>query len=199
MDQMRRILGAAVVVLALAGEAAAGEARLTLPAGAGEPGTARLELTTALESDPVGSLRLQVVVEGPLVGEGADDLYAFNAVLVLPAGPISFVAGSIRKGELLGKDGGNWMVTAGAPAGPGKSVTMGGSRIGAVPGVALAAGPSILCSFALQPAGPGPFALEWEDGSFIDSSLRPVDGARFMGASLQPGDGAEASSPEEQP
>jgi hypothetical protein len=198
---MKRILVAVAVamVLALAGEAGAGEAGLTQPAGAGEPGTARLELATALEGDPEGSVRLQVVVEGPLAGEGADDLYAFNAVLVLPPGPISFVAGSMRKGELLGNDGGNWMVTAGAPAGPVKSVTMGGSRIGAVPGVAISAGPSILCSFALQPAGPGPFALEWETGSFIDSNLQPVDGARFMGASLQPGEEAQQSSPEDHP
>jgi hypothetical protein len=199
VEQIRRILAAAVVVLALAGDAGAGEAGLSLPTGASEPGTARLELTTALQSDPEGSLRLQVVLEGPLEGEGADDLYAFNAVLVLPSGPISFVGGSMRKGDLLGTDGGNWMVTAGAPPGPGKSVTMGGSRIGAVPGVAVPSGSTVLCSFALLPDGPGPFTLEWEDAAFIDSHLKRVDAARFMGGSLQPGEGVQTPSSEDHP
>jgi hypothetical protein len=197
VEQIRRILAVAVVALALAGAAGAGEARLSLPAGAEEPGTVRLELAPALETDPPGSVRLQMVVEGPLAGEGAEDLYAFNAVLILGSSPISFVGGSVRRGELLGTDGGNWMVTAGAAPGLGQAVTIGGSRIGAVPGVPAPAGSTVLCSFALKADGPGPFALEWEDAAFIDSHIRRLDAARFMGASLQPQGGAETSSPED--
>jgi hypothetical protein len=184
-------------ILTLAGQARAGDAQLNLPVGAQEPGMVRLRLAELLDTDPEGSVRLEMVVQGPLSGEGAEDLYAFNAILVLPSDTISFVPGSIRKGDVLGVDGGNWMVTAAAPEGSGQSVTMGGSRIGAVPGVAASEGSSVLCSFALLPAGPGPFQLAWENAAFIDSKIRRVEAARFVGASLKTQEEGQTLAPED--
>jgi len=190
----------ALLALLTAGAVAAADgARLDLPAGAQDPGMVRLELAPALETDPPGSVRLQMVLQGPLAGEHAGDLYAFNAVLELPGPELTFVSGSVRKGELLGRDGGNWLVTAAAQPGPGGEITFGGSRIGAVPGIAAPDGPSALCSFALKVSGAGPFALEWEDAAFIDSHIRRLDVARFAGAILQPQAAAPTAQPEDHP
>ena len=169
---------------------------LSSAADASNAGMVRLELAPLLAGDAEGSLRLQAVVRGPLAGEGADDLYAFNAVLVVAGADPGFVKGSLRKGDFFDGHEGGWMVTAAAAPGEANRVTIGGSRIGAVPGVAAAAGDRVLFSFALQARGSGPITLAWQDATFIDTRVRPVDVARFADATLQWPEG-EGASPSE--
>jgi hypothetical protein len=194
MTRVKFMFAAMQAVLILAGSsepALAGssgselqDAYLTHSAQDAGGGTVRLELVPALASDPAGSLRLRAVLQGPLSGEGATDLYAFNAVLRLPGELVAFVHGSVRKGDLLGQDERDWMVTAAVSPGNKNVLTVGGSRIGAVPGVAVPAGDWELFSLAFKVKGPGAAPFVWEEATFIDSRIRAVDAARFLGATL---------------
>lgn len=175
------------------------DAHLTHSAQDTGAGTVRLELVPALASDPAGSLRLRAVLEGPLTAAGATDLYAFNAVLRLPGTLVAFVPGSARKGDLLGQDERDWMVTAALSPGRKDVLTVGGSRIGAVPGVAVPAGFWELFSLAFKPKGTGAAPFIWEEATFIDSTIRPVEAARFVGATLHLDGGGDTPMSEDHP
>ncbi len=185
-------------VLAGGSDSGPGDAYLTHSSQETGEGTVRLELVPALDSDPAGSLRLRAVLHGPLSGEGTEDLYAFNAVLRLPGELVTFVRGSVRKGDLLGQDQRAWMVTAAASPGQENVLTVGGSRIGAVPGVAVPAGDWELFSLAFKVKGPGAAPFVWEEATFIDSGIRPVDAAHFMGATLHLDGGEDTPLSEDQ-
>lgn len=185
MKRMKFSFAAILAMLILGGAMApAGAATLTHSAQDDGPGSVRLELVPTLASDPAGSLRLRAVLRGPLTGEGAADVYAFSAVLHLPGKLVKFVNGSVRKGDLLGQDDRDWMVTAAVSPEHPDVLTIGGSRLGAVPGVAVPAGSWELFSLAFKVKEPGAAPFVWEDATFIDSRIRPVDAARFMDATL---------------
>ncbi len=164
---------------------AAGAATLTLPDAPAGPGMVRLELADPEAGDPPGALRLRAVLAGPLEGEGAADLFALNAVLVYPSDRLAYVPGSVRKGDLLERDGKSSLITAGGKSSAGSTrLTIGASRLGAVPGVSAPSGPSVLFTLALQVLKPGDAVLSWEEATFINSQVRPVAAARFLGATL---------------
>jgi hypothetical protein len=200
MRRVKFMFAAIVVVLILGGGVVpAGAASLTHSAQDDGPGTVRLELVPALDSDPAGSLRLRAVLQGPLAGEGAGDVYAFSAVLHLPGKLVAFVNGSVRKGDLLGQDDRDWMVTAGVSPGHTDVLTIGGSRLGAVPGVSVPAGAWELFSLALKVKEQGAAPFVWEDATLIDSQIRPVDAARFVNATLHLDDGENTPLSEDHP
>lgn len=184
MQAVLILAGPSVPGLAGSNSSATREPYLTHSAQDTGGGTVRLELVPSLASDPAGSLRLRAVLQGPLSGEGATDLYAFNAVLRLPGELVRYVPGSARKGDLLGQDGRDWMVTAAVSPGHEDVLTVGGSRLGAVPGVAVPAGSWELFSLAFKVKGPGAAPFTWEEATFIDARIRSVDVARFVGATL---------------
>jgi hypothetical protein len=134
--------------------------------------------------DPADAVRLQAILAGPLAGEGTGDIYALNAVLRYPSGKLAYVAGSVRKGALLGRDGRDYLITAGVTPGAETRLTIGASRIGRVPGVKAPPERVVLFTVALRVLAPGGAALAWENASFIDSQVRPVDAARFVGGTL---------------
>jgi hypothetical protein len=172
------------------------EAELTRAEAAEEPGMVWLEMAEKEPGDPAGTVRLQAVLAGPLEGEGAEDLYALNAVLLYSPQRLAYVAGSVRKGELLGRDGRDFLITAGVTSGPETRLTIGASRIGRVPGVKAPRDRVVLFTVALQVLAPGETPLSWENASFIDSQVRPVEAARFIGGTLHIL-AAEAPSPVE--
>jgi hypothetical protein len=170
------------------------EAGLTRAQPGEEPGTVWLELAEKEPGDPDDAVRLQAVLAGPLEGEGAQDLYALNAVLAYSPRRLAYIAGSVRKGGLLGSDGRDFLITAGVTTGPETRLTIGASRIGRVPGVKASRDRVVLFSVALQVLAPGETPLSWENASFIDSQVRPVEAARFVGGTLHIS-AAEAPSP----
>lgn len=172
------------------------EAELTRAPAGEEPGRVWLELAEKEPGDPADSVRLQAVLAGPLEGEDAQDLYAFNAVLLYSPQRLAYVAGSVRKGGLLGSDGRDFLITAGVTPGPETRLTIGASRMGRVPGVKAPRNRVVLFSVALQVLAPGETPLSWENASFIDSQVRPVEAARFVGGTLHIL-AADASSPAE--
>ena len=168
--QIPAALGGAVLLAAMSSPAASGSGPRLLRSGeeAG-PGRVVLSLSERQPGDPEDSLRLEALVRGPLEGEDAGDLYAFNAVLAWPPGRLEYLPGSVRRGDLLGSDGRDWLITA-APA----------------PGVAAPKGLSSLFSVAIRVQGEGPVPLTWKEAAFIDSRVRALDVARFEGATLVP-------------
>ena len=172
------------------------EADLTRAQAGEEPGMVWLEMAEKEPGDPADAVRLQAVLAGPLEGDGAQDLYALNAVLRYSPQRLAYVAGSVRKGGLLGRDGRDFLITAGVTPGPETRLTIGASRIGRVPGVKAPRDRVVLFTVALRVLAPGETPLSWENASFIDSQVRPVEAARFVGGTLHIL-AAEAPSPVE--
>ena len=150
-------------------------------------GTVVLEIAEPAAQDPADSVRLQAVLQGPLDVEGEGDgagIYALSAVLSFPASRLSFVTGSLIKGELLGRDGRDTLITAGVTPGDQTQLTIGASRIGAVPGVQAPKGRSILFSLALQVLVAGDTPIVWGESALIDPSVRATGTPRFVDGTL---------------
>jgi hypothetical protein len=161
------------------------EARISHGPGGTQPGTVRLEVAERQTGDAADVIRLQALLTGPLAGDAAQDLYAFNAVLRFSSQRLAYVDGSVRKGDLLGRDGRDSLITAGVTPGAETRLTVGASRLGRVAGVVAPEGRAVLFNLDLRVLMPGDTPLSWEDSSFIDSRLRRVDAARFVGGTLQ--------------
>jgi hypothetical protein len=149
-----------------------------------EAGAVTLEAAPRDQRDPDGSFRLEAVQHGPVASAGGGDLYALNAELIYPPDRLLFVPGSIRKGDLLGRDGRDVLVTARVNPGKEGHLFIGSSRLGMVPGVAAPAGLSRLFSVAFQVLKPGDASLSWKDATFINHEVRPIEGSRFLGGLL---------------
>ena len=150
-------------------------------------GAVVLEVAEPAPQDPADSVRLQAVLLGPLGAEGKEDpggIYAFSAVLRYPADRLSFINGSLIKGELLGRDGRDTLIAAGVTPGAEAQLTVGASRIGAVPGVQAPKGRSVLFSLALRVLAAGDTQITWGESAFIDSSVRAMGGPRFVDGTL---------------
>ncbi|MFQ5669172.1 MAG: hypothetical protein ACE5HD_01480 [Acidobacteriota bacterium] len=157
---------------------------ITRDDGADGPGTVILEVDHRETGDPPDTVRIRAVLNGPLRGEGAEDLYALSAGIRFSSERLSFVPGSLRKGELLEQDGRSSLITAGTAPGPKTLLTIGASRIGAVPGIKAPSGRMVLFSLALKVRSAGDIPLSWERASFIDSKVHPVHAARFVDGTL---------------
>ena len=144
-----------------------------------------LEVAQPEPEDPPDAVRLQAVLVGPLEGPGSDDLFAFTAGLLFPSDRLEYLPATLHKGNLLERDGRSSWITGGVARDEPSRVTIGASRLGAVPGIAVPSGRAILFSAAFRILAAGEATLSWEDASFIDSSIKPVEGARFIAATLR--------------
>jgi hypothetical protein len=160
------------------------KAELSLGEAKPAPGTVILEIADRLPEDPPDAVRLAAVLQSPPTGESAADLFALNAVLVYPSDRLEFVAGSLRKGNLLGRDGRDTLITGGVQAGKEARLTIGASRLGSIPGVSAPKDPTVVFTLALKVLKGGEVALSWPEATFIDSKVHPVGGARFAPATL---------------
>ncbi|MFQ5767251.1 MAG: hypothetical protein ACE5ID_04635 [Acidobacteriota bacterium] len=158
----------------------------------GGPGSVVLQMEKRKADDPPDVVRLRAVLEGPLRGDHGDDLFALNAVLTYPSDQLAFVPRSLVKGDLLGRDGRDFLLTGGVSAGsPVSRLTIGASRIGAVSGVKAPAGRWTLFSLAFKVLKPGKSEIGWDEATFIDSHVRAIHLARFIGGTLQVSGGTD--------
>ena len=149
-----------------------------------ESGHVLLEIIPSQPGDPDETLRLQAVIVGPLQVKGSDDVFAFSMALLYPGAKLEYLPATLQKGELLERDGKSSLITGGVSPGNPTRVTIGASRLGAVPGVTVPAGRTPLFSVALRILEPGDAVLTWEEASFIDSNIKPVEGVSFVAATL---------------
>lgn len=159
---------------------------LTLQDSAAKSPTGRvvLEVVPLEPGDPDEAVRLQAVVVGPLPGKGGDDVFALSVGLTYSDEHLEYLPGGLHKGDLLELDGRTSLITGGVTPGDPERVTIGASRLGAVPGVTVPAGRRVLFSLAFRVLKPGDAVLAWEEARFIDSNIKPVEGARFIDATL---------------
>ncbi|MFQ5719488.1 MAG: hypothetical protein ACE5IK_08045, partial [Acidobacteriota bacterium] len=153
-------------------------------ADAKRPGRVVLEVAPAQADDPTDTVRLRAVLIGPLPGEGRREIYAFTAGLRFPAQRLEYLPAALRKGTLLEADGKTSLITGGVAPDDPERLTVGASRLGAIPGVAVSPGRHLLFSVAFRIVSPGDAPMTWEEASFIDADIKPVDGPHFVAGTL---------------
>lgn len=159
-------------------------ARIERDPQATPPGIVTLEVGTPSTALPPDTIQIDAILHGPLPEKSGSDIYALNAVLNFPPAHLEFVAGTLRKGEFLGRDGRDVLITGRVFPESDGALTIGSSRLGPIPGVTSPPGASRLFSAAFRVRQGGTIPLRWSEATFIDSQVRAVDAARFVGGTL---------------
>lgn len=151
---------------------------------AAPPGIVTLEVAPPLDGDSPDTVRLEAMLHGPLPQESGGDLYALNAIVTFPPTHLEFIAGTLRKGDLFGRDGRDVLITGRVIPERDGALSIGSSRLGPVPGVSAPPGRTRLFSAAFRVRQGGSIPIGWSEATFIDSRVRGVAAARFVGGVL---------------